>query len=69
VEPATIDYGLELSPPVAAALPQLTAAIRDIVYRWRDKASNGIKARPASTISSRRVDEGRTGDEMRPASG
>jgi hydrogenase maturation protease len=35
VEPETIDYGLELSPAVISALPQLTAAARDIVDRWR----------------------------------
>jgi hydrogenase maturation protease len=35
VEPHTIDYGLELSPPVNAALPQLTGAVRRMVARWR----------------------------------
>jgi len=34
VEPETIDYGLELSPAVAAALPQLTQAAREMVARW-----------------------------------
>ena len=35
VEPQTIDYGLDLTPPVAAALPRLLQAARDIVGRWR----------------------------------
>jgi hydrogenase maturation protease len=35
VEPKTIDYGLELSPPVHAALPRLTGAVRKMVARWR----------------------------------
>jgi hydrogenase maturation protease len=35
VEPETIDYGLELSPVVFSALPQLTAATRVTVDRWR----------------------------------
>jgi hydrogenase maturation protease len=35
VEPQTIDYGLELSEPVTAALPQLNQAVRKMVARWR----------------------------------
>lgn len=35
VEPERIDYGLDLTPPVAAALPELTAAVRAQVRRWR----------------------------------
>jgi hydrogenase maturation protease len=35
VEPDRIDYGLELTPAVAAALPELTAAARKQVQRWR----------------------------------
>lgn len=31
VEPAVIDYGMELSPAVAAALPAAEAAVRDLV--------------------------------------
>ncbi len=34
VEPANIDYGLELSPAVVAALPQLTQAAREMVAWW-----------------------------------
>ncbi len=37
VEPERIDYGLELTPPVAAALPRLTAAVREQVRRWQRK--------------------------------
>ena len=36
VEPEKIDYGLELTPAVAAALPELTAAAREQVRRWRE---------------------------------
>ncbi|MDD2902166.1 MAG: hydrogenase maturation protease [Syntrophales bacterium] len=35
VEPERIDYGLDLTPAVAGALPELTAAARDQVRRWR----------------------------------
>lgn len=35
VEPHTIDYGLELTPLVTAALPELVAAIRQIVSSWQ----------------------------------
>ena len=35
VEPERIDYGLDLTPAVAAALPELTAAVRTQVRRWR----------------------------------
>jgi hydrogenase maturation protease len=36
VEPQTIDYGLDLSPAVAAALPELTREVRKIVSGWRN---------------------------------
>jgi len=35
VEPKTIDYGLELTPPVQAALPRFLQLIRETVERWR----------------------------------
>ncbi len=35
VEPLTIEYGLDLSPPVAAALPQVVAVVGQIVAGWR----------------------------------
>ncbi len=34
VEPAVLEYGLELSPPVAAALPRIEARAREIVVTW-----------------------------------
>jgi hydrogenase maturation protease len=40
VEPQTIDYGLDLSPAVAAALPELAREVRQIVSAWR----NGLKS-------------------------
>jgi hydrogenase maturation protease len=35
VEPGIINYGLDLTPAVAAALPELTAAAHEQVRRWR----------------------------------
>lgn len=35
VEPEKIDYGLELTPAVAAALPRLIAAVQEQVRRWK----------------------------------
>jgi hydrogenase maturation protease len=40
IEPQTIDYGLDLSPAVAAALPELTREVRKIVADWR----NGLRS-------------------------
>lgn len=37
VEPASLDYGLSLSPVVAAALPQVVALARQTVRRWRSE--------------------------------
>jgi hydrogenase maturation protease len=37
VEPEVIDYGLELSPPVAAALPRLLRAARHMVRQWQER--------------------------------
>ena len=39
MEPETIDYGLDLSSAVAAALPELTREVRKIVSGWR----NGLR--------------------------
>jgi hypothetical protein len=36
VEPASLEYGMTLSPEVQAALPTLLATARDVVERWRD---------------------------------
>jgi hydrogenase maturation protease len=35
IEPETIDYGLDLSPAMAEALPGLTREVRKIVSGWR----------------------------------
>ena len=39
VEPAEIDYGLELTPPLQAALPRVATLARRIVQYWRDQSS------------------------------
>jgi hydrogenase maturation protease len=39
VEPGTIDYGLDLSPAVAAALPRVTGEARRLVARWREETT------------------------------
>jgi hydrogenase maturation protease len=39
IEPQTIDYGLDLSPALAAALPGLTREVRKIVDGWRNGQS------------------------------
>ena len=42
VEPQTIDWGLELSAPVAAALPRCVAVALDFIARWQPpEASRG----------------------------
>ena len=43
VEPQVIDYGLELSPAVAAALPQLIRAVREMAAQWRN-GGGGLRA-------------------------
>jgi hydrogenase maturation protease len=40
VEPAVLDYGLALSPAVAAALPQVERRCREIVAAWQTQDSN-----------------------------
>ncbi len=35
IEPETIDFGVDLSPALQAALPQLVNSARNIVARWR----------------------------------
>lgn len=48
VEPAVIDFGLELSPPVQAALPALTSEVRRRVARWREAAAPPAVASPSA---------------------
>ena len=43
IEPETIDYGLDLSPAVAAALPKLTREVRKIVSGWRNGRRSAVK--------------------------
>jgi len=43
IEPETIDYGLDLSPAVAAALPELSREIRRIVAGWRNGPRSPVK--------------------------
>jgi hydrogenase maturation protease len=35
VEPGSLDYGMELTPAVAAALPRVTRLSRDLVEAWK----------------------------------
>ncbi len=41
VEPASIDYGLDLSGPVEAALPGVLRAVRDVIKGWRGRRRRG----------------------------
>ncbi len=41
VEPASIEFGLELSPAVEAALPKLVAAMAAQLAEWRGDAPDG----------------------------
>jgi hydrogenase maturation protease len=43
MEPETIDYGLDLSPAVAAALPELIREVRKIVAGWRHGLRSAVK--------------------------
>lgn len=37
IEPSVLDYGMVLSPPVAAALKRVVALARDITSRWKTR--------------------------------
>jgi hydrogenase maturation protease len=43
IEPETIDYGLDLSPAMAAVLPELTREVRKIVSGWRNGYGSPVK--------------------------
>ena len=43
MEPETIDYGLDLSPAVAAALPELGREVCKIVSGWRHGLRSAVK--------------------------
>jgi len=41
-EPQTIDYGLELTPPLQKALPHIVDAAREITTLWRETSGHDI---------------------------
>jgi hypothetical protein len=43
VEPATIDYGLDLSRTLQASLPGILKTIRQLLAQWQNEASNPSK--------------------------
>ena len=43
VEPAVIDYGMELSPAVAAALPQVLKMARNMAARWQNRETSTLR--------------------------
>jgi hydrogenase maturation protease len=53
VEPAVIDYGLDLSPEVQSALPALIQTVREMVDAWRRGPSPAQKPRSISKPSHR----------------
>jgi hydrogenase maturation protease len=55
VEPQAIDYGLELTPPVEAALPLLLQAARDQVAAWVTAAGGDPETLPAASWLPRAV--------------
>lgn len=44
IEPATIDWGEDLTPPVAAAVPAAAEQIIDLLHRWQTEA---LRSEPA----------------------
>ena len=52
VEPAVIDYGLDLSPEVQSVLPVLIQWVREIVDCWQRETSEGEEARIISIPSA-----------------
>ena len=53
VEPARIEFGLDLSPQVASALPQTVALVRSVVSEWRTMRARPTARRFASLIAER----------------
>jgi len=39
IEPALVDWGSELTPPVAAAVPRAVSEVRTLLQRWRSEAA------------------------------
>lgn len=52
VEAAEIDFGVELSAPVAAAVPAAMAAVRDALWRMKDQA---VSEREAAGLAPRAI--------------
>lgn len=48
VEPAVVDYGMDLSAPVAAALPELVALALEIITSWQNRPSSNATLQVAS---------------------
>ena len=48
VEPAAVGYGMELTPPVAQALPRLAAGARQIIFDWVQEPSPSESQQVAS---------------------
>jgi hydrogenase maturation protease len=44
IEPAAMDWGTEPTAPVAAAIPEAAAKVRDLVREWRTAAPGGAEA-------------------------
>jgi len=55
VEPAVIDYGLDLSPEVQSALPALIQTVREIVDSWRRDPRPAEKSRVLSKPFNRNL--------------
>ena len=39
IEPELVDWGSELTPPVAAAVPRVVSEVRSLLQRWRHEAA------------------------------
>ena len=39
IEPEVVDWGSELTPPVAAAVPQVVTEVRSLLQRWRSETA------------------------------
>jgi hydrogenase maturation protease len=44
IEPQTVDWGLEPTPEVAAALPRCVAVALDLIEQWREAAATTVEA-------------------------
>jgi hydrogenase maturation protease len=53
VEPRDIDYGMELSPPVLAAMPQILDAVRDEIAAWHRTPRARPGGDPARLLAAR----------------